>query len=92
MTTYKLIYLNDGIQVLEYTNRFCSANQMREVGGKERLMTIASDGCYPRLLHVCSDGRRRTVGQYPSFTLGRDWSDGLQAQYKDELDILRRAS
>jgi len=86
MKTFKLIYLDDhGLHVMEYSMRFCSVGTMREVGGKERLLTIDESGCYKRLMHVCKDGRRRTIGQYPSFDLGKDWSDSLREKYADEL-------
>ena len=88
MTTniFKLIYLTDGgLHELEYTYQLASDNCFYEVGGKQRLMTIDHHGLYPRLMHVCKDLRRRTVGQYPSFKLGRDWAESLQKQYLDEL-------
>jgi len=90
MKTYKLIYLADGgLRTLEYTDRFARDYHFYEVGGKERLMTTVGDGCYERLMHVCKDGRHRTVGQYPSFTLGRDWSESLQEKYKEALAEVR---
>jgi len=89
MKTFKLIYLADsGLHTLLYTHGPADGT-MLEADGKRRLLTIDPDNAYPRLMHICCDGRRRTVGQYPSYQLGRDWSEGLQDQFAKELREVR---
>lgn len=90
MKTYTLIYLADsGLLTMEITYKNAPDCYMREVGSKKRLLIIDPDNAYPRLMHVCKGGRRRTVGQYPSFDLGRDWSESLQKQFAVELAQVR---
>lgn len=95
MKTFKLIYIDTDsiIQVLRYTYGHGNDCYMHEVGGKQRTLIIDKEGCYPRLMHVCKDGRKRTLGQYPSTRLGHDWADTLvnSSNFADQLKAVRDA-
>lgn len=91
-TIHKLIYLHDGgLHTLEYVWGFVADNIMHCVNTSKRYV-IVNEGCYPELKHVYKDGRRKTVGQYPSTTLGREWSEGLQEKYALDLERVRQAA
>jgi hypothetical protein len=93
MKTFNLVYIDSDSKIVSQVVRFRigSDTQYMEVDGKERILVIDNEGCYPRLMHVCADGRQRAIGQYPSFKLGRDWSESLQLQdnMRNQLRAIR---